>query len=379
MIATNPLHRLAALGQSIWLDDLRRAWLTDGTLARLIAEDAVTGVTSNPTIFERAITQHSDYDAAIARLAREASPVQQIYESLAIEDGRGAADLLRPVHQKSDGRDGFVSVEISPHFAYDAEASIAEGRRLWERVGRQNLMIKVPATGSGLLALRALTVAGINVNATLLFSVARYRAVADAYMAGLEARQRLHVGPLAPVHSVASFFLSRIDTLIDPRLDAIGTPAAKALSGAAAVSCATLAYQEYWQILRTPRWRALAALGAQPQRLLWASTSTKENAHSDLRYIESLVAPQTINAMPAATLAAFRGHGHPAVRIDDDLENVRALKARLAWFGIRLDEIAGELQAQGLRKFVASYDRLLAALAQRATDFGPAGHAHGQS
>jgi transaldolase len=270
-----------------------------------------------------------------------------------------------------------VSLEVSPHLAYDAEASIAEGRRLWEQVARPNLMIKVPATGPGLRAIRALTAAGINVNVTLLFSVARYRDVAEAYVAGLELRQLLHGGPLTPVHSVASFFLSRIDTLIDPRLDAIGTPTAAALRGTAAVACASLAYQEYRQSLRSPRWMTLAALGAQPQHLLWASTSTKDKAYCDLKYVESLIAADTINTMPADTLAAFRDHGNPAVYIDDDLENARALNARLASFGIRLDEVAGELQADGVRKFVASYDRLLAALAQRAADFAPPGQPHG--
>jgi transaldolase len=301
-------------------------------------------------------------------LARLKITAQELYERLAIADIRATAGLLRPVHQKSQGLDGYVSLEVSPHLAYDTEATLVEAQRLWAQVARPNLMIKVPATRPGLRAIRPLIAAGVNVNVTLLFSVERYREVAEAYMAGLEDRQRAGGGPLGGVASVASFFLSRIDTLIDACLDDIGTSPAAALRGAAAVSCARLAYQEYRRLVSTPRWNALAAFGARPQRLLWASTSTKNKAYSDLKYVEALIAADTVNTMPADTLAAFRDHGDAAVRIEEDLEAARALGARLASLGIHLDEVAQRLEEEGVSKFVHPYDKLLAALGRRTAE-----------
>ncbi|MBI2319850.1 MAG: transaldolase, partial [Betaproteobacteria bacterium] len=259
---------------------------------------------------------------------------------------------------------GFVSIEVSPHLARDTTATIAEAQRLWVALGRPNVMIKVPATREGLPAIRALIAAGVNVNATLLFSVARYREVAEAYMAGLEDRARASA-PLGYVASVASFFLSRIDTLVDKRLDQCGTTEARALRGQMAVASARLAYQAYQRIEAETRWQALARQGARAQRLLWASTGVKDPSYSDLKYVEPLIGPWTVNTLTPETLAAYRDHGDPAARIEDEIETARALPARLGALGIDLDEVARELEEEGIRKFVEPYDKMLATLEQR--------------
>jgi len=366
----NPLKQLTTLHQSVWLDDIRRRWLIDGTLARLIAEDGISGLTSNPAIFEKAIAHHEDYDAAIAELAQQDHSAPALYETLAVDDVRHAADLLRGVYDASGGRDGYVSLEVSPHHAHYTAATIVEAERLWSRVARPNVMIKVPATEAGLPAIRALIANGINVNVTLLFGLARYRAVVDAYMAGLEDRARAHVPP--NVASVASFFVSRIDTLIDAELDRIGTPEAHALRGRAAIACAQLAYQTHRQLMAEPRWRALTAHGARPQRLLWASTSTKDEHYSDVKYVDALVAPQTITTVPYETLMAYRNHGNPAVRIEDELDAACALPGGLAALGIGLEEVAARLEEAGIRKFSEPYDQLLATLTRRSAELvGP--------
>lgn len=362
----NPLKRLTALHQSVWLDDIRRRWLVDGTLARLIAEDGITGVTSNPAIFAKAIAHHDDYDDEIADLAQRGVDGPALYETLAVDDIRQAADLLRGVYEDSGGRDGYVSLEVSPHHAHYTAATIVEAERLASRVARPNLMIKVPATDEGLPAIRALIANGINVNVTLLFGMARYRAVVDAYQAGLE--ERVHAHAPLNVTSVASFFVSRIDTLIDAKLDRLDTPQAQALRGQAAIACARLAYQERMRLMTEPRWQALAERGARPQRLLWASTSTKDRRYSDVKYIDALAAPQTVTTVPHETLAAYRNHGDPAVRITDDLCAMRALPTQLASLGIDLDEVAAQLEEEGIRKFSEPYDHLLAALSRRATE-----------
>jgi transaldolase len=358
----NPLLALEDLGQSVWIDDIRRAWLRDGTLARLIAEDGVRGVTSNPAIFEKAITRHDDYAADIARLSRPSRSAPALYETLVVDDIRAAADQLRPVFASSAGRDGFVSLEVSPHLAHDTDATVSDAQRLWDAVARPNLMIKVPATTAGLPAIRRLAALGLNVNVTLLFSVSRYRAVADAYLSGLEDRLRDGHALGGGSASVASFFVSRIDTWVDARLDALATRQAAALRGTAAIGCARLAFQEFRRLLATPRWRALEDLGARPQRLLWASTGTKDRAYSDVRYVDALIGPDTVNTMPMATLDAFRDHGDPAVRVDAESEAAGALPAALAALGIDLDEMARDLELDGVRQFVEAHDRLLAAL-----------------
>ena len=369
-MTANPLRALHALGQSVWLDDIRRAWLVDGTLARLIAEDGVRGVTSNPAIFEKAIAQHHDYDAAIAAAVRRGLDAGAIYEELVLEDIGRAAELLRPVHEQSRGGDGFVSIEVSPHIAHDTRRTVDEAKRLWGLIGRPNVMIKVPATDAGLPAIRRLIAMGVNVNVTLLFGVARYRAVLEACLAGLEDRAREGLRLDGPA-SVASFFLSRIDTLVDKRLDALGTGMARDLRGQAAIACARLAFQTYKELIASPRWRALATQGAHPQRLLWASTSTKDPAYSDIKYVEALIGPDTVNTLPVETLNAYRDHGEPVVRIEHGLDAARTLPGRLVALGVDFDEVALQLEVEGALKFAQSFDRLSASLARRRSEMRP--------
>ncbi len=364
MSTESPLRRLHRFGQSVWLDYIRRGMLTSGEVTRLITQDALTGMTTNPAIFENAITQHHDYDAAIAALALEGGTAAEIYEALVVEDVGRAADLLRPTYEESGGRDGYVSLEVTPHIAYDSEATIVEAQRLWRRVARPNLMIKIPATQAGLQSIRRLIALGVNINVTLLFGVARYREVAAAWMAGLE--DRLAAGaPLAGVASVASFFLSRIDTHVDHLLDEADGSAARALRGQAAIACARLAYQEYKALTAGRRWQTLAAKGVKPQRLLWASTSTKDRAYNDLKYVEALVGPETVNTLTPESLAAYRNRGEPAHRLEEDLKEASALPERLAVLGVDLEAVSAELELQGVRKFVESFDRLHAALEGR--------------
>ena len=356
--------RLHRFGQSVWLDYIRRGMLASGDVTRLIAEDGLAGMTTNPAIFEDAITRHHEYDAAITALALEGMGVAAIYETLVEEDVIRAADLLRPTYERTGGHDGYVSLEVTPHLAYDTEATIVEAQRLWRRVARPNLMIKVPATHAGLQAIRRLIALGINVNVTLLFGVARYREVAAAWLAGLEDRLA-DDAPLAGVASVASFFLSRIDTHVDRMLEHAGDEAARALRGQAAIACARLAYQEYKALTADLRWQMLAAHGVSPQRLLWASTSTKDRAYHDLKYVEALIGPETVNTLTPETLAAYRDHGEPAKRLEEDLDMARALPERLAALGVDLEAASAELEHQGIQKFIGSYDRLHAALGGR--------------
>jgi transaldolase len=362
--AGSPLIRLAQFGQSIWLDDLRRDLLESGALARLIVEDGVTGVTTNPTIFDHAIQRSHDYDEQIELLVSDGLDAAAIYQTLTIEDVGRAADLLRGVYDMSAGRDGYVSLEVSPRLAHDTEATVAEARRLWGRVARPNLMIKVPATRAGLPAIRRLIHLGVNVNVTLLFGLVRYREATDAYLDGLEdsARGGARVEGIA---SVASFFLSRIDTLVDTRLDALGTDAAWALRGQAAIASARLAYQDHKALIASPRWQALAAQGARPQRLLWASTSTKDPSYGDVKYVEALIGADTVSTLPPETLAAYRDHGDPAARLEQDLDASRVLPGRLAGLGIDIEQAAQQLETDGVQKFTQAYEHLLAALARR--------------
>jgi transaldolase len=362
---TNPLRGVRELGQSVWLDDIRRGWLRDGQLARVIADDLVAGVTSNPAIFAKAISEGAEYNDSIARLARAGRSIDEIYETLALEDVQAAADLFRQAYVVTNGADGFVSLEVSPHLADDTRATVAEGLRLWRAFNRPNAMIKVPGTQAGLPAITELIAAGININVTLLFSVERYREVVDAYLAGLERR----VGadqPIDTIASVASFFLSRIDALVDARLDALKSIEARALRGRAAIACARLAYQHYKQWTSSQRWQALAAGGARPQRLLWASTSTKDPAYKDTMYVEALIAPNTVNTMPPATGAAYRDHGNPAVRIEDELADATDTMRLLSDLGIDSNIIGQQLEREGVKKFKEPFDALLATLKTRA-------------
>jgi len=361
------LRAVEKLGQSVWLDYIDRALLDSGELARLIDEDGVCGVTSNPSIFEKAITQHSEYDAEIAQLARRGLDAQKIYEELAIADVRRASDILLGAYKATRRRDGYVSLEVSPHLAYDTDATIAEAKRLWGRVERPNLMIKVPATQAGLPAIKRLIADGINVNATLLFGVARYREAAESYIAGLEERLESG-GAIDHAASVASFFLSRIDTLVDHLLDQGKKPRARKLRGKTAIACARLAYQEYRELVRDSRWQALAGHGARAQRLLWASTSAKDPAYDDVMYVEALIGPETVNTLPPETLAAFRDHGSPMRRLEEHLNLDVDILGELVELGIDLDEVSEELERQGVQKFIEPYERLLATLTRRAAE-----------
>jgi len=361
---TNPLRGLQALGQSVWLDDLRRDLLVDDKLSRMITDDGVSGVTSNPSIFEQALAGRPGYAAEIDRLLDEHRSPREVYEALTFADVCQAADLLRPVYESSGGRDGFVSIEVSPWLAGQAEATCIEALRIWHAINRANLMIKVPATSAGVSALRRLVAAGVNVNATLLFSVVRYREIATAYLEALEEAAGNGLR-LATCASVASFFLSRIDTQVDRQLDAAGSGASAGLRGEAAVACARLAYEAYRELYSGRRWQALAARGARPQRLLWASTSTKDPAYSDIKYVESLIAPDTVSTQPLQTLAAYHDHGQPQVRIGDHLDVARALDKRLRAVGINLSVVAAILEREGLEKFTTSYQHSLRRLEAR--------------
>lgn len=364
----NPLQKIKALGQSVWLDYIQRDILENGEVARMIEKDGLAGMTSNPSIFEKAITEHDDYDEAISLLMRRDASSREIYETLTLNDVRRAADLFRSVYDESSGRDGFVSLEVSPHLAYDTEQTIVEAKRLWTALDRPNVMIKVPATHEGLSAIKQLIAAGININATLLFSLERYRQVADAFMVGLEARVK-QGEPLDHVASVASFFLSRIDVLVDKRLDELSKTtigdSASALRGQTAIACARLAYQHYQNWVGNDRWQTLSKYGAQTQRLLWASTGTKNSAYSDIKYVEDLIGRETVNTMPPQTLVAFRDHGHPALRIEQELDEAHALPGKLSELGIHLDAVSKQLEAEGVQKFIVPFDQLLKHLDQQ--------------
>jgi len=365
----NPLLELKSLGQSIWLDYIQRGMLQDGTVRGLIEEDGVAGMTSNPAIFERAISGSDDYAAAIAQLARSGVPAAQIYERLTLEDVRSAADHFRKVYETSAGQDGFVSLEISPHLAQDTQASISEAQRLWTLLDRPNVMIKVPGTRAGLPAAEALIADGVNVNVTLLFGVERYRDVAQTYIAGLEARVRKGQ-PVDHIASVASFFLSRIDTLVDHLLDHIiksgleQAGQAQALRGQSAIASARLAYQIYKELFSGPRWEALAQCGARPQRLLWASTGTKDPNYSKIKYVDALIGADTVNTLPLETVDAYRDIGDPRIRLEDDVEHARKILEALGELKINLAAVTQQLEEEGVRKFIEPYDKLLATLEQ---------------
>ena len=354
----NPLLKLATFGQSIWLDYIRRRMIDSGELQKLIDGDGLKGVTSNPAIFEKAIAGSPDYDAAIRTLAQAGKSIQEIYETLTVEDVQGAADLFRPLYDRVKGKDGFISLEVNPHLAHDTAGTIAEARRLWQALSRPNVLIKVPATKEGLPAIRQLISEGLNVNVTLLFGLPRYREVAEAYIGGLEAR--LAQGrPLNPVASVASFFLSRIDVLLDPKLEAMGT---KDLIGQVAIASAKVAFTIYQEIFGSARFKALAQQGARPQRLLWASTSTKNPAYPDVKYVEPLIGPNTVNTLPVETLEAYRDHGNPAARLMEDLDRAASYLQRLPEVGIDLNQATQQLEDEGVEKFNQPFDSLMCTL-----------------
>ncbi|MDR0716664.1 MAG: transaldolase [Azoarcus sp.] len=353
----NPLLQIRALGQQVWLDSLSRSLLNDGHLARFIAGDGVAGITTNPAIFQKAIADGRYYGDDLALLRREPLTAEGRYERLAIADVRRACDLLYPLYEQSRGEAGYVSLEVSPALAHDAEGTAAAGRRLHAETGRANLLIKVPATAAGLVAVEHLIGAGINVNVTLLFSLAHADAAADAYLRGLE-RLRAAGGDPGRAMSVASLFLSRVDTLVDARLEARGGAAA-ALRGQAATAMARRAYQRYLDRFHGPAFASLRAAGARPQYLLWASTGAKNPAYSDLLYVEPLIGPETITTLPEATLAALRDHGRVENTLAAAPDAANATLAALAGHGIDMDEIGEVLQADGLRQFDQAFAKVL--------------------
>lgn len=363
----NPLRKLHGHGQSLWLDYIGRELLDSLELRRLIERDGISGVTSNPAIFEKSISGGQFYAADIVK-SRDI-PATAVYEHLALEDIRRAAAELHPVYEATQGRDGYASLEVSPHLAHDTEHTLQEARRLWAALDQPNAMIKVPATPAGMAAIETLIAEGINVNVTLLFAVEAYRRVADAWLRGLE-RRLAAGGELSQVASVASFFISRIDTAADAEIDhrlAAGVPhrdarALSALRGSLAIANARLAYLHYMEIITQPRWRRLAGLGAQPQRLLWASTGVKDPTYRDVRYIEELIGSETVNTVPPATLDAFRDHGVPRDSLLEDLDGALDRLSEAARLGIDLTAITDTLLAEGLRQFRDAHDRLIDAI-----------------
>ena len=355
------MRELRAAGQAAWLDYIRRDLVTGGELERLVREDGVTGVTSNPAIFRQAIGDSDLYDAELAELLERdpEATVEELYETIAVRDIQGAADVLAPVYETTEGADGFVSLEVSPHLARDTGGTVAEARRLWQRVSRPNLMIKVPATAEGVPAIETLLAEGIHVNVTLMFSQADYEAVAQAYLRGVAAADRPDRSA-----SVASFFVSRVDSKVDPLLEAAG-PAGRELLGTVGIDNSKLAYRRFQQIFEGESFAPLRARGCRPQRVLWASTSTKNPAYRDVLYVEELIGPDTVNTLPPATLEAFRDHGLVRQSLTEGVEACERRIASLAGLGIDLDALTAELQREGVEAFVRPFDQLLETLAAR--------------
>ena len=369
---SNPLVDLGPQGQSVWYDSISRSLITSGDLARLIAEDGVRGMTSNPAIFEKAISGSDDYTDDLARHAADGLSPLQIYEAIAIGDIQAAADELRPVYDATQGADGYVSLEVSPHLADDVQGTIDEAQRLAQAVDRPNLMIKVPGTAAGIPAVEALIGKGLNINITLLFAQANYAAVADAYIAGLEALASAD-GDVGSVASVASFFVSRIDALVDSTLEQMlqnekdedRRASLEALRGRVAIANAKLAYQHYQALSASDRWQTLAAKGARPQRLLWASTGVKNPTYRDVLYVEELIGPDTVNTMPVPTFEAFRDHGVVAATLTLGVDDARQVMAALETVGISMLDVTDRLQTDAVRLFVVPFDKLLGAIETR--------------
>ena len=356
----NPLKPLQQYGQSVWMDYISRKLLTSGDLGRLVDQDGVTGLTSNPAIFEKAIDESADYDNDLRNLLDADASIQApaIYEKLSVDDIRMAADILRPVHERTLGADGYVSIEVSPYLAKKTEESVHEARRLWREVDRPNLMVKIPATSEGIPAIESLLADGININITLMFSLAHYEAVAGAFLRGA-ARCR----DARRLASVASIFVSRVDTAVDAALDSIGTPEALALRGRIAIANAKMIYQRFREIFHGEPFADLRRRDVRVQRVLWGSTGTKNPAYSDVLYVEELIGPETINTVPLQTVNAFRDHGRVrGTTVQEGVESARSDLTRLKTLGVDLDMITERLQKDGVNAFIASLDKLLANL-----------------
>lgn len=370
----SPIKSLLRFGQSPWLDFIERGLLRSGELARMVDHWGIRGVTTNPAIFEKAITTSPHYDEQIEQLVTEGSTAAHIYQALVLEDVREAADVLLDVYERTDGADGFVSIEVSPRLVHDAAGTVTEAMMFWRTLDRANIMIKVPGTDEGLTATRELIARGINVNVTLLFSVDRYPKVIDAYLSGIEHAETAGC-PIARIASVASFFLSRIDTIVDPLLDQIvdqrspDADAARRLKGEIAIASARCAYVHFRDVLRSSRYQRLAKRGARPQRLLWASTGTKNSEYSDIKYVEPLIGADTVNTMPLDTLRAYDDHGDPAARLGERDEQAPEVLAALGAIGIDPGSISARLLAEGIVKFEEPFDRLRDALAERVRRF----------
>ncbi len=362
---TNPLLQLKALGQSVWYDNIDRAQLVSGQFKRLLDEDGVVGVTANPTIFQKSISQGNAYDEQMSQLISEGKSTGEIYEALVIKDITTVADLLRPIYDSTGGQDGYVSLEVSPDLAHDTEGTLSEVRRFWKMVDRPNLLIKIPATPEGIPAIRQALSEGININITLIFSIENYRQVADAYLSALEERNS-EGKDISHMASVASFFVSRVDTLVDKLLedkikatnDSAEQQKLKSLEGKAAIANARLVYQEFKRIFSTPRFESLKHAGAHVQRPLWASTSTKNPAYRDVLYAEELIGPNTVDTMPLETIENFRDHGRVRYSIEDNIPQARADLAALEAVGIHYDQVTQQLQDEGVQKFADSFHEL---------------------
>ncbi len=361
-MAKSRLHAVSGLGQSIWIDFLSRELAQSGGLERMIETDAVTGVTSNPTIFQKALAESSLYDAQLASVAARESSDKEVFIALGSTDVAAACDVLRPVYDRTGGGDGYVSFEVDPTLAYDVEATVAEAERLHADIDKPNLYVKIPATKPGLAAIEEMIAKGRSIHVTLIFSLQRYREVVESYIRGLE---RLVAAGRSPtrVSSVASFFVSRVDTEADSRLDALGGH--EGLKGTLAIANAKLAYQHYGETFAGERWDFLVSKGAQPQRCLWASTSTKNPAYRDLLYVEELIGPETVDTMPEETLEAFQDHGEAAATLAQGVDEAQRTMERFAEAGVDYDDVTDVLESEGVEKFAASFNELLAGIAEK--------------
>ncbi|GLU52512.1 transaldolase [Dyadobacter frigoris] len=361
-MATNKVKQIHDFGQSIWLDFIDRKIIFSGDLKKLVEEDGVRGVTSNPAIFEKAISSSSDYDADISELSKGDKTNEEIFFGIAVADIKLACDLLRPVYDEEVvGSDGYVSLEVSPFLALDTDGTIKQALELWKEVDKANVMIKIPGTEPGLAAIKKTISEGLNINVTLLFGLDRYEAVTEAYISGLEERAAKGL-PVDKISSVASFFLSRIDVLVDPLLDEKGLGD---LKGEVAIASAKKAYEIYKRVFSTERWKKLADLGAVPQRLLWASTSSKNPAFKDTKYVEALIGPDTVDTIPLETLEAYRDHGDPASRLEDDLDGATEILEKIKVAGIDIDAITKQLEEEGIDKFNKPFQKLLEAIEEQ--------------
>jgi len=368
----NQVYQIRNFGQSIWYDNIERSILTSGMLEKMVEEDGISGVTSNPTIFEKAITQSSDYDAEIEELARKKKTAEEVYNSLTIKDVTLAADILRRIYKETERKDGYVSIEVPPKYAYDIDETINEAQKLFMRIGRENIMIKVPATKEGAVAIESLISKGININATLIFSLSHYENVALAYIKGLEGFSR-EGGDLRRVASVASLFVSRIDTLVDREISSLieaeKNPERKRdleeLLGKAAIANSEKVYQKFKEIFSQEKFKDLERRGARVQRPLWASTSTKDPAYSDVKYVEELIGSDTVNTIPQVALDAFRDHGKPRLSLEENLDVVERVLSRIERAGINLEEVCETLQREGVDAFEKSFENLLDTLKEK--------------